>query len=860
MSSSDRGRFLPGAMIAERYRIVGLVGRGGMGEVYRADDLRLGISVALKFLPEAFERDASRLSRFMDEVRVARQVTHPGVCRVHDVGESDGKHFLTMEYVDGEDLGTLLRRIGRLPQDKAVQIARQICAGVAAAHEQGILHRDLKPANVMIDGRGRARITDFGLAGLAEGIEGAEVRAGTPAYMAPEQLDGTGVSVQSDIYSLGLVLYELFTGKAAFEGGTMAELLDRRRTNLPTSPASHVSGLEPAVERAILRCLETDPGDRPASALAVAAAFPGGDPLAVALAAGETPSPEMVAAAGPEGGLRPLAALFAIGFVLAGLLGIAAIAPKLSAHGRLSMTKPMAGLQENAREIIAEFGYDGPVRGRVAQFDFDFPEFQHLNEESVSMLDELARPSQTLVTFHYRQSPGNLTTANFFGAVRATLPPPRPGDVNITLDLRGKLLSLRVRPPEVDFSVDTAAETNWSALFDAAGLDESEFAETEPTVQPTVFADDRRAWSGQLADVTESPAVRIEAAAYRGRPVYFEMFRPFDDQWSAETHAKSEAEGSNVTGVIALIFVLAVAAGAVALALHNFRMGRGDRKGAMRLALFVFTMRLLGWLINGHHVAAASEVLLFVIALSGALLLGAVTWVLYMALEPYVRRLWPEAIVGWSRLLAGRFRDPLVGRDLLVGVSLGVALQVFAVVTIGIAQWQGWSPALPGNQFLGTMRGGRHVFGGLFTTHLTSVALTLGLLLIVLLFRLILRRQWLAATVFVSLIALINLAQVLSGVLGEDPPLVQIVFLSVMGAVNGGILMVLLMRYGLLASVAALLVSDIIKRYPITLEFSAPYVAASLFGMLVIAGYALYGLRTSLAGRPLFRDEVMDGH
>ena len=189
--SLDSGRFLPGTVIGERYRIVGLLGRGGMGEVYRADDLKLGQQVALKFLPVELERDAGRLERFMNEVRIALRVTHANVCRVHDVGEFEGQHYISMEYIDGEDLASLLRRIGRLPENKALEIARQLCAGVAAAHEEGILHRDLKPANVMIDGRGRARITDFGLAGLAEGIAwpgardgrqtGAHVRRSGPA-------------------------------------------------------------------------------------------------------------------------------------------------------------------------------------------------------------------------------------------------------------------------------------------------------------------------------------------------------------------------------------------------------------------------------------------------------------------------------------------------------------------------------------------------------------------------------------------------------------------------------------------------------------------------------------------------------
>src|SRR3954454_20980904 len=216
----NEGRFLPGRLVASRYRIIALLGKGGMGEVYRADDLTLGQAVALKFLPDAAASDEAMLERFRNEVRTARRVSHPNVCRVYDVGEVDGQTFFTMEYVDGEDLASLLRRIGRLPQDKALDIARQLCAGLAAAHAKGVLHRDMKPANIMLDGRGQVVITDFGLAGVAGQIQGTEVRSGTPAYMAPEQLAGKEVTSRSDIYALGLVLYEIFTGKRAFSEET----------------------------------------------------------------------------------------------------------------------------------------------------------------------------------------------------------------------------------------------------------------------------------------------------------------------------------------------------------------------------------------------------------------------------------------------------------------------------------------------------------------------------------------------------------------------------------------------------------------------------------------------------------------
>src|SRR5208283_2765753 len=264
-------RYVPGTTLADRYRIVSPLGKGGMGEVYRAEDLKLGQTVALKFLPRSVAQSEQALERFTREVRLARQVSHPNVCRVFDIGEISetdraGKTFthtfLTMEFVDGEDLSSLMRRIGRLPPDKAVEIARQLCAGLAAAHEHGIIHRDLKPANIMLDGRGRVRITDFGLAGFS-GEDGD--RAGTPAFMAPEQLAGGEVTPKSDIYSLGLMLYEIFTGKRGFEATTYADMMRRREQSAPTHPSHIVKDIDPLVERVILRCLEKDPAKRPAS-------------------------------------------------------------------------------------------------------------------------------------------------------------------------------------------------------------------------------------------------------------------------------------------------------------------------------------------------------------------------------------------------------------------------------------------------------------------------------------------------------------------------------------------------------------------------------------------------------------------
>ncbi len=359
-SSSSRsvheGRFAPGALLAGRYRIVALLGKGGMGEVYRADDLSLDQQVALKFLPESLSDNPEAIARFRNEVRTARQVSHPNVCRVYDLTEVEGMYVLSMEYVDGEDLGSLLRRIGRLPADKALEIARKLCAGLAAAHEKGVLHRDLKPANIMLDGRGQALLTDFGLAGLAGEIEGSEVRNGTPAYMAPEQLAGLEVTVKSDIYALGLVLYELFTGKLPFEAETLASLVRARAESAPTNPTTLVRDLDPAVEKVILRCLQAKPSLRPASAMSVAAALPGGDRLAAALAAGETPSPEMVAEAGEGQGLSLRAAASLLAAILVALAVCAGVALHRSALERMEPPYSPEVLRQKALDLVKSLG------------------------------------------------------------------------------------------------------------------------------------------------------------------------------------------------------------------------------------------------------------------------------------------------------------------------------------------------------------------------------------------------------------------------------------------------------------------------------------------------------------------------
>jgi serine/threonine protein kinase len=303
-------RLPPGSLLADRYRIIRAIGRGGMGEVFCAEDLELAQLVAIKLLPEAWEQDPGRLERLRNEVRLARSVSHPNVCRVYDIGEIAGRRFLSMEYIDGEDLESLLRRIGRLPPDKVAEIGLQICHGLTAIHEIGVLHRDLKPANLMLDTRGRIRIADFGLASLAEDRPERGLVQGTPAYMAPEQLGARPATVQTDLYALALILYKLVTGRPAYPAKTVHELYRARQAAAAPPPSTLVGGVAPAVDAVLVRCLAPDPRERPASAREVALELAHGTPqgyaaaLVVAVASTRIDGPALLGQVGEDAAQR----------------------------------------------------------------------------------------------------------------------------------------------------------------------------------------------------------------------------------------------------------------------------------------------------------------------------------------------------------------------------------------------------------------------------------------------------------------------------------------------------------------------------------------------------------------------------
>ena len=843
--SIDDARFIPGDVLSDRYRIVGLLGRGGMGEVYRADDLKLKQPVALKFLPQSLTANAAALARFYREVSVARQISHRHVCRVYDIAEYEGQHFISMEFVRGEELSSLLKRIGRLPQDKAVEVARQLCAGLAAVHERGVLHRDLKPANIMLDEHGEVRITDFGIASLE--VDQREAMSGTPAYMSPEQLEGQELTAKSDIFSLGLVLYEVFTGKKAFEASTLGELINLRRSDTtPTSPSQYVPELDPLVERVIFRCLEKDPAKRPASALQVAAALPGGDPLAAALAAGETPSPEMVAAAPKQGGLKPVVAISLLASALFLIAAISFLSRGMMLYRIVPLNKSPEVLRDRAAELVKKFGYTAPAGDSAYGMGMDrqYLEYVHHNDPSPSRWEKLSSGQPAAIYFWYRQSPYVLDVSTGWD-VREDVPArDLPGMTTLTLDTLGRLRSFYAVPPPKSSGVDSAAP-DWSPLFSESGLDQSKFQPVTPIWTSPHESTARAAWDGSYPDQPELK-IHVEAAAFEGKPVYFEIFDAWDQPRDEQAYLSRFRERTLI--VLLLGVFITVMVGSTLLAWRNLKLGRGDRKGAFRLAVFVFAVVFLRWLFSTHHVFTVHEAFNFIMNVQNVLFWTFFFWVVYLAFEPFVRRRWPGRIISWSRLLAGGFRDPLVGRDILIGAvfGLGVILCHFYLANL-IPQWFGYPPRIPWLDFPATRLLGIRSFAHGITQQIFA-ALFQGFILLffLLLMYIVLRRERVAAFV-VWLIGAVALS------------LTNETAAAVPFAALGALLMIwVLYRYGLLATISTLFFLHLLIFFPITSDFSAWYAGDYVLALIISLALVGFGFYTSLAGEPLFRGALPD--
>jgi serine/threonine-protein kinase len=832
--------FLPGVKIAGRYRIVSLIGHGGMGEVYRADDLKLGSPVALKFLQPRFSEDARALEYFLNEVRLSRRIAHPNVCRMYDIAEADGRHFICMEYVDGEDLQSLLRRIGRLPRDRAIEVGRQICLGLSAAHDKGVLHRDLKPSNVMIDGRGQVRITDFGLAvPTAEPTEEGGALAGTPAYMAPELLAGAPASVASDVYSLGLVLYELFTGQRVHSSESATESGRVDAGARPRLPSDFVANIDPDVERIILQCLEHDPQQRPPSARAVAAGLGGRPLLEAALLAGTTPSPDLVASAEDRNEITRSAKVAVLTSVLVGivLIGLLSIRSQdlLDFHAE-TLIRP-----QGAAQLVRSLGYDGAPVDSTWGLAWNNLYFEYFREDAEARREwaRLTGAPPTAATLWYRESVADYLVSLWghgpFAAMFVTPedpPPLAPGMISLVMSGDGRLLEFiaaPIDPPGAD-PIPQAGRDWLARLFDAAGIDgdtiESDFVATtdgDDLQPPPIYVDTRRAWKSR------SGRILIDAGAYRGLPVFFRL----------TVDVSQETPRAGPFGLVLGLTVLAVASMALIIGRRNWLAGRADRRGTARIFEFIVVTSLVYWLCQAHHVPGGGEVVMLLKTTARAVLRAVVICGAYLALEPYVRNWRPDTLITWNRLIRGQVRDPVVGQSILVGVVAGVVIQLIASAGLIFgAHRQIGFVARPvfgigsGPFDLRPLMGPISAVGQVSAEGFLALVSFIACPMLFFALRSILRSDWAAVVAFVLFYSGSTFLS------GDIHGALTIAMIAATG-------LFLLFRFGVL-TVAAAWFSWRLLSWPVSLELTAPHLGIGLLGYLTVAGLALYSFRVSL--------------
>ncbi len=668
--------------------------------------------------------------------------------------------------------------------------------------------------------------------------------------MAPEQLAGEEVTERSDIYSLGLVLYEVFTGKAAFDGRTLEEIVRVRNDSLPSRPTSLVKDLDPAVERIILRCLETAPSDRPDSALAVAAALPGGDPLAAALAAGETPSPQLVAAAGENAGLSLRAGLICVVLALLGLAAFYAIGISISGTQRMDLPYSSEILQQKARDIAQQLGYPAHTVDSAEGFDYDNDFTDYLEGKSTLHPDwnEALQGHPSLLQYWLRLSPKEMVADEpkdnllIPGIVDRSDPAPiLSGMVEVTLDPKGQLVHLEAIPPELQTAPNTpqVPPPDWKSMFTAAGLDLADFQPTTPLWNSLASADTRAAWTGTYPGT--SLPLRIEVGALRGKPVYFKQIGP----WTKPSRMTSDTSNGNKAAHVMLAIVGALLLiGACLIAWRNYLRQKTDLQSTLRLGAVIFSLEMVIWLFQAHFVPTVGSLGLFFLAVSSALFFAAITCTLYLALEPYVRRHWPHAIISWSRVMTGKLRDPLVGRDLLYGVILGLIWAIAFEITYTAAVRQNVSPNLSSTVFF---LGARHVIG-YWLWHLTnSLQATLTFFFVMFILRVLLRKPWLAALAFVALWVGIKLQ-------GNPHWMLNLPgFLVVYGVAA-----FMILRFGLITLATGIFVVDLLLTIPITTNPASWYMGGSLFVLATVVAMTLWGGFTALGGQKVFREQFFE--
>jgi serine/threonine-protein kinase len=569
--------------------------------------------------------------------------------------------------------------------------------------------------------------------------------------------------------------------------------------------------------------------------------------LAAALAAGETPSPQMVANATDTGGLSPISAwvclIVSLALTVASLFGIERVAMLRF----VPFARTPEALADRARETIERLGHK-PLPYESRGFNQNEPYLFHIQktDSSAGRWEKLRNERPAAIRFWFRESPTEITPANPANTLLRYADPPFtvPGMVGVWLDPKGRLVRLDAVSPPYEPTTPGSAERapmDWTRLFEAAGLSIGEFRAVPSEWSPSSFADERRAWEGVYPDAKDIP-IRIEASAFAGRPVSFRIIEP----WMAPKDGSPltpELESPLSSSMIELGFLIVILVGGTVLAARNVKFGRSDRRGAFRLGIYLFVVRMLVWILEPHGLTGPSSIDVFIANFAFSLYRFVFVWICYVAIEPYLRRLWPRTLISWTRLLEGRWRDPLVGRDCLLGVMGASAIWLGLVGWPLISQWLG-TPEPVGRLLFDVMA--LKALGGMIPAvsamlfmHATFV-LNFGFSMIVflVLMRLLTRRTWIAVAIWVPF------AVLFTGNGGAEIALFTL--LSI-------VTLTIFFRLGVLGLMVVLGLSGLQVPIPGTLSPSAWYAGPSWLFLAVVVAVAVYGFTVSLGGRRAFK-------
>jgi len=483
-------------------------------------------------------------------------------------------------------------------------------------------------------------------------------------------------------------------------------------------------------------------------------------------------------------------------------------------------------LAAKAREIAKSLGYTERPVDTIYSWEYD-GDYLRFAREQKNLSVDLYAPYPPAVHFWFRQGahyPINSNRDSEMSSFHRGIW--EPGMQAVVLDSDGRLLEFEAQPSAETRVGDGAPAFDWSRLFAAAGLDSSRFQAASSKVKPISAYDTRAAWTGSTEG---TQGIRVEAAAFEGRPVSFRVLGP----WAQPSQPSPFSFGAFPPPIF-ILFVTALPAVAGLLVWRNMRSGRGDRRGAFRLASFLFFFTMLESLLGVHHIPTLAEFEVLFGVMQYALTVGALGWLFYMAFEPQMRRRSPETLISWGRLLAGRFWDPVVGGHLLAGIALG-AVGLSAMTLLAPLTFQGFfSPQLPwSNSGLVSL---------CFLLLIQAIPGGLGVSLIMNLISVPIQRRWLAAVIFVLVMTLM-----LIPIYGR-PSLMTTARMVIWNA----LLAFTLVRFGVLATVASLYTAFMIEVLPLTTNWSAWYAPAAVFGIAILVALALYGFVTTLSGRRLW--------